>query len=263
MHDPRIGRFFAVDPLADDYPHNSPYAFSENRVVDAIELEGLECWDLNTTQNPWQAANGTKPSGVPSGGPDSGLSNSKPQNPLIRKETIITIKREAKSTVNAAEWALPIIGGLVADDATGVGVVDDILIPVIYGGALLIDWLNTVQPADLTIVLESQDVEGTDDAIGFTIDEKRTEHIFRPGKGHYEEDNDENRKDIEDTANNGVDHGPDNSHGNGWHTKNNSDGSQSWAQTRNGKIINGGKNSSPNTFNPETGLSSPKAPNSP
>src|SRR5690554_742839 len=42
MHDPRVGRFFAVDPLAPEYPHNSPYAFSENRVLDGIELEGLE-----------------------------------------------------------------------------------------------------------------------------------------------------------------------------------------------------------------------------
>ncbi|MBX2986252.1 MAG: hypothetical protein KF882_09840, partial [Bacteroidia bacterium] len=42
MHDPRIGRFFAVDPLASKYPYYSPYAFSGNRVLDAIELEGLE-----------------------------------------------------------------------------------------------------------------------------------------------------------------------------------------------------------------------------
>ncbi len=42
MHDPRIGRFFAVDPLAAEYPHNSVYAFSENRVIDGVELEGLE-----------------------------------------------------------------------------------------------------------------------------------------------------------------------------------------------------------------------------
>ena len=42
MHDPRIGRFFAVDPLAAKYPWNSSYAFSENRVVDGVELEGLE-----------------------------------------------------------------------------------------------------------------------------------------------------------------------------------------------------------------------------
>jgi RHS repeat-associated protein len=42
MHDPRVGRFFAVDPLSPQYPHNSSYAFSENRVLDGIDLEGLE-----------------------------------------------------------------------------------------------------------------------------------------------------------------------------------------------------------------------------
>ncbi len=42
MHDVRIGRFFAVDPLAPEYPHNSPYAFSENSVIAFIEFEGLE-----------------------------------------------------------------------------------------------------------------------------------------------------------------------------------------------------------------------------
>jgi len=42
MHDPRVGRFFAVDPLMHQYPHNSTYAFSENRVIDGLELEGLE-----------------------------------------------------------------------------------------------------------------------------------------------------------------------------------------------------------------------------
>lgn len=42
MVDPRIGRFFMIDPLSDKYPHNSPYAFSENRVIDGVELEGLE-----------------------------------------------------------------------------------------------------------------------------------------------------------------------------------------------------------------------------
>jgi RHS repeat-associated protein len=47
MHDPRVGRFFAVDPLAHKYPWNSTYAFSENRVLDGLELEGLEFFGLN------------------------------------------------------------------------------------------------------------------------------------------------------------------------------------------------------------------------
>ena len=42
MHDPRVGRFFAVDPLAKQFAFNSPYAFSENVVINDVELEGLE-----------------------------------------------------------------------------------------------------------------------------------------------------------------------------------------------------------------------------
>ena len=56
MHDPRLGRFFAVDPLAAEYPHNSPYAFSENVVINALELEGLEkvyVYVWNTKTDAW------------------------------------------------------------------------------------------------------------------------------------------------------------------------------------------------------------------
>ncbi len=42
MCDPRLGRFFAADPLEPTYPYWSPYQFSGNRVIDAVELEGLE-----------------------------------------------------------------------------------------------------------------------------------------------------------------------------------------------------------------------------
>lgn len=53
MHDPRVGRFFARDPLATEYPWNSPYAFSENRVMDGIDLEGLEYYQA--TGSPHEA----------------------------------------------------------------------------------------------------------------------------------------------------------------------------------------------------------------
>ena len=42
MHDPRVGRFFTIDPLTAKYPYYSPYSFSGNKVIHAIELEGLE-----------------------------------------------------------------------------------------------------------------------------------------------------------------------------------------------------------------------------
>lgn len=43
-YDPRIGRFWSVDPLFRQYPWNSTYAFAENRVIDGIDLEGKE-WE--------------------------------------------------------------------------------------------------------------------------------------------------------------------------------------------------------------------------
>ncbi|WP_438968538.1 N-acetylmuramoyl-L-alanine amidase [Nonlabens sp.] len=47
MHDPRLGRFFAVDPLTSKFPYYTPYQFSGNKVIHAIELEGLEEWEIN------------------------------------------------------------------------------------------------------------------------------------------------------------------------------------------------------------------------
>ncbi|HEX2683931.1 MAG TPA: RHS repeat-associated core domain-containing protein, partial [Ferruginibacter sp.] len=42
IHDPRVGRFMTVDPLFRSYPHNSPYAFAENKPINGIDVEGKE-----------------------------------------------------------------------------------------------------------------------------------------------------------------------------------------------------------------------------
>jgi len=44
-YDPTIGRFFNVDPLSEKYAYQSHYNFSENRVVNSREIEGLEAFD--------------------------------------------------------------------------------------------------------------------------------------------------------------------------------------------------------------------------
>ena len=48
MHDARLERFFAVDPLAKEYPFYSPYQFSGNSPIIGIDLEGLELQISNT-----------------------------------------------------------------------------------------------------------------------------------------------------------------------------------------------------------------------
>nr|WP_262912555.1 RHS repeat-associated core domain-containing protein [Chryseobacterium sp. MEBOG06] len=51
-YDPTFGRFFSVDPLAEQYHTWSTYAFSGNRVVDSRELEGLEPKKVNEVSLP-------------------------------------------------------------------------------------------------------------------------------------------------------------------------------------------------------------------
>ena len=48
VSDPSIGRFWQIDPLAEDYMYNSTYAFQENKMGMGVELEGRELfgWDM-------------------------------------------------------------------------------------------------------------------------------------------------------------------------------------------------------------------------
>jgi RHS repeat-associated protein len=48
MYDPRIGRFFAVDPIAAEYPELTPYQFASNSPIINVELEGLEGGNSNS-----------------------------------------------------------------------------------------------------------------------------------------------------------------------------------------------------------------------
>lgn len=87
-----------------------------------------------------------------------------------------------------------------------------------------------------------------------TIDESRKGHIFRDKEGHFKEDNKENRREFENTAND-----PDNKlgtdqYGNDWYAKTGPNGKQTWTEVRNGKITNGGTNEMPKSFDRKTGL---------
>ena len=61
-YDASLARFHNIDPLAEEYSYQSPYNFAENRVIDGIELEGLE-WmsikddDENITGYNWVGYN--------------------------------------------------------------------------------------------------------------------------------------------------------------------------------------------------------------
>lgn len=47
IQDSKIGRFFSIDPLQKDFSWNSSYCYSQNRVIDGKEIEGLEVLLVN------------------------------------------------------------------------------------------------------------------------------------------------------------------------------------------------------------------------
>ena len=42
IYNPGLGKFLSVDPLSQEYPYYTPYQFAGNKVVMAIDLDGLE-----------------------------------------------------------------------------------------------------------------------------------------------------------------------------------------------------------------------------
>jgi hypothetical protein len=91
------------------------------------------------------------------------------------------------------------------------------------------------------------------------IAKDRTAHIFRHAEGHVL-DTPANRKLLSEVAGNkSLSLGTDR-FGNTWAAQIRTDGSQVWTQCRDGKIINGGINKTPRSYNPTTGLSNLEPP---
>ena len=48
MYDPQLGRFPSLDPIADMFPHVSPYNYAENKPINCIDLWGLQAVQVST-----------------------------------------------------------------------------------------------------------------------------------------------------------------------------------------------------------------------
>ncbi len=68
-----------IDPLAEKYPYNGVYNFSENRVIDARELEGLESVQITV----WMAVAAAKLKTFFNSGLNYALGNTTPNKPTF------------------------------------------------------------------------------------------------------------------------------------------------------------------------------------
>jgi len=86
------------------------------------------------------------------------------------------------------------------------------------------------------------------------IREDKKGHIFRDDEGHFKEDTPENRKQIEDVANDMKNWIGKDANGTDWYGKIKEDGTQIWAEVRGNEIRNAGINDSPKKWDPEVGF---------
>ena len=83
--------------------------------------------------------------------------------------------------------------------------------------------------------------------------DSQTMHFMGDREGHLP-DTPENRKLLEDLANDMNYYRGKDKYGNNWHVRMNEDGSQDWVRHQNMLINEGGRNNNPRPWNDETGL---------
>jgi len=91
------------------------------------------------------------------------------------------------------------------------------------------------------------------------IDESKAEHIFRVADGHFPIDTIVNRRLLLRVAGDQANRLGADRFGVVWAARTMRDGSQVWVQIWDGRVVNGGVNSTPRTFNLMTGLSAEAA----
>lgn len=105
IHDPAIGRFWQIDPLAESFYYNSTYAFAENKVISNFELEGLEAVSVHLRAfAPFKSFGG----GFSGDGADRGFTTSQSATSRIKQSVNIDFNQSTPT----------VSGGLQTSDPT-------------------------------------------------------------------------------------------------------------------------------------------------
>jgi RHS repeat-associated protein len=117
-YDYAIGRFMSIDPLADKYSYNSPYAFQENKLGMGIELEGLEMVSNLGRQYHWGPINAPSASSTTSNSKSSfGMSDR--NKSMGRKIIDAFINDSSPSFIETASYSITTTSYSYSKDGVG------------------------------------------------------------------------------------------------------------------------------------------------
>lgn len=142
-YDPALGRFMQIDELAIVQTSWTPYHYNANNPIRFTDPTGLlptYDWNTNTYRDDdgneisWQDALGAY--GIDTGGGSGDKDKKKKDKKDNNKEETEEETEQWDNTAMAS--ALATSGVLLADDATGIGVVDDVAVPFVLVGGVAV-----------------------------------------------------------------------------------------------------------------------------
>jgi RHS repeat-associated protein len=273
MHDPRLGRFFSVDPLVKKYSWYSPYEFSGNKPIHAPELEGMESSREFIDDPNVRAMTSEQKSSYKTG-----------QNFAFVTGTIMVTGTYVVATYGTAAvgtWIIEEAAEATLENIIGVDIyVDpvDVLEKISKQGIkkfskeVLVegrkyldvkkakDWAFNVKRYGKNLAEQYRKGElsklQVEEAIykgKNSISEERSSHIFSKSAEKYS-DTKANREMITNIANDDKNYIGIDQHGKRYYTKENSDGTQTYVYTQNGEIKGAGYNTKPKDLMKEKNL---------
>ena len=138
QYDPAFPHFLSIDTNAENYPDISPYAYCYGNPINIIDPLGTDTVHVDF--------DGYQIDPIKQGGEDVMFVTSFP-------ELVVTGSFPNSASDATINSTMIIIGGLVADDVTGVGIANDAAIPIVFtagalvaGGQQIYEYFNPPEP---------------------------------------------------------------------------------------------------------------------
>jgi RHS repeat-associated protein len=250
-YDPQLGRWHAVDPMADEYTSYSPYNYTLNDPINNIDPNGMwvETADSYSTDDP----NEIKAFLLAAGATTKKVAEKAAEKVVASSSKAFMVASTALLTLNLV--LEPVNNGENAFKAAFINRLSN-ADEQRYNDLAAKESKGQLTGDERHQLRELEDKKfPNENPVGSRISfrQESEKHIFI--EEHGLENTADNRKLLLGLVNNKQNFLGTDKRGNDWFAHTRKNGTQIWAQVRNGQIFNGGMNPTARQYDKETGLS--------